>query len=216
MRKKNSPSQSSTSPSVKLTRDDVEEILEILTGVCKRIEIEDDKFEYDSLDELEQKGGKKIERLILSGVSPYISLKVREDGFRTKLFASGDDSALAPYLKIKGILERRKRKLLHFLFSIPIGIILWCIFSLAIFLILGFSPIPVAEWVKVCCMYFVGFIFGALHYFTNVGRFTLVTLNRKNERKSFWARNKEKLLLTLLTIALTAILTFIVTYLLFK
>lgn len=77
MEKKTGPTQVSYSETVILYRDDLEDIINLLTERCKRIAIEDNQYKYDSLDEVFNKRGASPSQLSITSWEPFISLRIK-------------------------------------------------------------------------------------------------------------------------------------------
>ncbi len=63
-------------PNIKLTRDDLEEILEVFLHNLDEVVIEDGDKAYDSLDDLETYRGKYIGHLVITGKGPFTFFEV--------------------------------------------------------------------------------------------------------------------------------------------
>ncbi len=91
MEKKRSPTQLGISPgSVPIYRDDLEEIVSILTETCKQVIIEDNEYRYKSLDEVLDKRGPHPRQLSISSRDPLVIFNVRIDRRHTTIVTTGD------------------------------------------------------------------------------------------------------------------------------
>ena len=57
---------------LKMYREDVEQLVSLFERDCERIVISDNKYRYDSLDEMKAKAGTRIKSLDISGENPGI------------------------------------------------------------------------------------------------------------------------------------------------
>jgi general stress protein CsbA len=215
MEKKKSPTQLASWFSVNLYRDDLEEIIEKLTETCKEVIIEDNEYRYDSLDDLFTKRGPNPKQLSINSREPYVIFNVKIKPRWTSLGTSGEGDNLVPYFYIKQLLESKKRSGLEFLLTGPQS-------TLFFLLIIGLVFIPASiravipgwiKWTYIISLMVVSVTLGQLY---NFGAFTKLSLKRKHEEPSFWARNKDELLRQLLSNLLAFGLGLLAAYFLFK
>src|ERR1700733_688649 len=99
---------------VRLYRDDLEAILGIMRDNCKSVEINVACYDYESLEELVEKGPTKAIKFSISGHDPYVSTDSNLEG--VFLYAQSDDAISAGvWHQIKTILEKAYLKP-HFLY----------------------------------------------------------------------------------------------------
>ncbi len=172
--------------SVKLFRDDLEAIFQIISETCKDTKMESGEYEYDSLDELESHAGREVRDLKIRGYLPTgLTLHLRRD-LGPDLWASGE-TAEAPFLRIKDLLSQRKR----LIGKLP---------KPGFWFVLSVIYVPLAILLRLPTLwYLVGYfpfllllgISGIAHH---TGYFSSISLSRKHERKSFWSRNKDRII----------------------
>lgn len=171
-------------------KDDLEQILEVLKESCGQTEISDGDYLYESLQELQEKKGDVVCRLSLSGILPHVSVKIkRYDSPGLVLLAIGQNGAAeAAYLKIKQILHGR-RKAVGYIFN-PF---LWI---LILFISIFTSPyggkaLLAAPTASACFVVLSAWIY--------MGGLSTVTLLSRHQSRAFWTRNKDTLLVGLLS-----------------
>lgn len=213
MKKKNN-STLSQGPSVRLFKDDLVEVLDILKKHCMNVEIADNNYTYESLEELEDRQGAEPKSIDLIGHSPYISLTVSR--WKCSLFGASNEAAAIPFTQIKSLLDSRKRKVVHALFNFPIIIIIWVLgFFMMTALLKGRVQ---GEAASLYFSIYLMLVMGAL-YFTfmvKVGALSQVVLKKPHERQPFHKRKRDDILLLVTTNVVTFILTLVAAYFLFR
>lgn len=190
-------------PSASLFKDDFEQILEVLRESCGETEISDGDYLYESLQELQEKKGDVVRRLSLSGIHPHVLVTIKRYDFPgLQLLAIGQNGAAeAAYLKIKQILHGR-RKAIGYIFN-PF---LW-IFILFVSIFTSpyggkalFAAPPVSVF------------FVVLSAWIYMGGLSTVTLLSRHQSRSFWTRNKDTLLIGLLSAIVGAVIGSLATW----
>jgi hypothetical protein len=211
VKKKTAPTQFTYSDSVKLFRDDIEDIIKILSDKCERLTIEDNEFVYDSLDEVLDKRGPYPRQPSITGFEPYVSLKIRIKRSRTTLDTSGDGDNLAPFFFIQDIFRRRRRVAHLVALTSP-------------FLLLMLAAVVVtftheAELERLSGLAKGGYfmtpilILYVLTVSHGLGAFSVISLKKKHEEESFWSRNKDTVWVGVIVAVFTALITYFITYL---
>jgi hypothetical protein len=196
----------SRGPSVKLYREDIDSILEILKSSCGSITVSDDNYEYDSLEEFESKKGKQPEVLKFQGSSPFVSLTF---GSKTFIYAGSSKESHAVYQQIDSILRQKKVSIWTALLRRP-WLILFFVIGITGFILFNETGIKVI-W-GIISLVAISVAFLEKHY----GFVSSVNLIMKHEEKSFWVRKKDDILLAAISGLIGAALTAIVVYLLYK
>lgn len=181
-------------PCIKIFLENIKSIVEIMGSGDNVVQISDEEFEYDSIDELTQKQ-KRVKMLSLSARSPYISLDFKKLG-GASLYASHD--AEAQFLKTKEILLKKKRWFSFLiswkLYYISLGL------AIAFFLILTQLKNIIPE--DSFRLYFISFsvlpLLLVLQLIGDSGYFTSIHLEYSSNKQSFWVRNKDEILILLL------------------
>ncbi len=195
MQKKTSTSETFIAPNVKLTREDLDEILEIFRDNFKDVTIEDDKFIYDSLDELKQNHGNRVGYLVITGSSPYSVFVVNyPKNKRAKVETANIESWSHGYHSIKSLLEQRQRfkSPYNFQFATIIFVLLFTLIMSET--ALGKLPLFIGLVLTLLLMVTV-LVVGSIIYF---GGLNFVTLQKRFELENFWTRNKDKIWLLIL------------------
>jgi len=201
-------------PYVKLYRDDIDELIEILEeNKFKDIEIRTGNYKLNS-SEIEKLKERKISNIQISAYDPFfisVELNSRYGSNGARVYTSEDSTiALGVIGKISQLFKKNRRFILT-LTTTP-----WFALSvvmagqiLAILLKKFFDNTPLFITLLICSYAFFLFAF-----FLDSGYLfskNLVILDYRIDRPNFWIRNKDKLLITLLTVILTALVTYYIT-----
>lgn len=190
-------------PSLVLYRDDLEGVVSILMEHCKRVEIEDNEFLYDGLDELVAKRGKRIESLTIAGRDPYVSVGLKKELPAIHLSTSNEsEQSEAAYSRLKlFLLERRTitSKIVH-----PLVAFIF----LMIMLFVPAETIPSREirWLILATLT-AGFLYSLAH---RSGILYSISLTKRSHDETFWSRNRDDLFKIVITALVTGLLTWII------
>jgi len=192
-------------PSVKLFREDIDEIAEILKEKCEKVVFIHGDYEYDSLDDIVNKIGTKISSFEIQSSRPYVSIKFKRDIWGVFLYVSESQDL---FYRLKDFLTS-KRKFLSKLFTFPLGL------SLLIFgIITAFSPnlfslvgIPIG----IFSPFFL--ILGIISLLYRLGTFYKITFESKYKRQTFFSRKKDEIILLILGAVIGSIITLFASYL---
>ncbi len=206
--------------SIMLFREDLEEILRIFRSVApdSPISIEDEEAQYPSFDEVFAQKGPNVVNLRIINASVGVKLQLRRypTATSTTTLATtkiSDDADLTFY-RAKEFLEVRRRPSQYWLGTVlpALCISIIPLFSFLFYLHRGDTP-PVRLW---------GFVITFALALASVGLFVgpmfkysssyLVTLKREREAASFFKRNKDRFLMSLLFFGLGIVVTLIVQY----
>lgn len=206
--------------SIMLFREDLEEILRIFRSVApdSPISIEDEEAQYPSFDEVFAQKGPNVVNLRIINASVGVKLQLRRypTATSTTTLATtkiSDDADLTFY-RAKEFLEVRRRPSQYWLGTVlpALCISIIPLFSFLFYLHRGDTP-PVRLW---------GFVITFALALATVGLFVgpmfkysssyLVTLKREREAASFFKRNKDRFLMSLLFFGLGIVVTLIVQY----
>jgi hypothetical protein len=208
--KANPPHLFSMGPSVTLFRDEIDNILTILTTSCESITISDDQYQYDSLEELQEKQGNTIKNISLAGHKPFITLQVKQDMPYVILSGGNHEDSLVPYTKVKELLQRHRRSILTTIFH-PISAVSGFILLIAVLVVIdvkaGFR-IP-KDWVWVL-VFAIGLSIAYTAATIRLGAFSFINLSRRHQQKSFWARNKDAIITGIISAIVGGIIALIV------
>lgn len=203
-----------------LFREDLEEILKIFRTVApdSPISIEDEEAQYPSFDEvLVQKGPHVINlRIISTVVGIKLQLRRYPTATSTTTLATTkiSDEADLTFYRAKEFLEVRRRPSQYwFGTALPaLCISVVPLFSFILYLHRGDTP-PVRPWgfviTVVLALAIVGLFVGPMFKYSTA---YLVTLKREKEDASFFRRNRDRFLMSLLFFGLGIVVTLIVQY----
>ena len=194
---------------LKLYKEDLDEILEIMRAADNKVTIGDDEFIYDSIEELQKRKGRVIKRLDLSNSAS--SLTFTMGNREVKLTRAGDIETISPYTQIKEILNKCRRKpwdtILHPYLIIPIIV--------SIFVAAFFSDRYLSEKATVAILTPTILMLVLSLVLHHEGIFSRIVLISKHEEQSFWIRNKDAVIVAVISAIVASALTFLVTYILF-
>jgi len=187
---------------VKIYRNDIEEIIELMKAAFAVVEICDEEFEYDSIDELIERRGEQIKNLTISSAVPSLSLKLSTG--EIKLVRDGETGTMTPFVQIQEILRRRQRKVLAVILN-PILVALY--FGL-ILLVLNFHQrLPWSDSITILVsaplMVGLGICFSG----HRLGMFSRILLLNEHQEQSFWKANKDKIYLLIIGALIGSVLT---------
>jgi hypothetical protein len=186
---------------VKIYLEDIEDIINIMKDKGGTVEISDQNFKYESLDDLKHETKTNLKTLQLQSHSPYISLDLgvgQPSGGR--LFA--ETSAEVPFLRIKERLLKRRRWFSFLsspkmLLSIPIGfLILFILYLIPVGILRStqyYNYTILFIIISVTLIVFFPLILIQINT-TFVGHFASINLEYSDQRQSFWARNKDPII----------------------
>ena len=208
--KKISKSISKYYSNVVLFKEDIEEIVELLKeNGSESIKIVTDKYELDPL-ELSTLKEKKFYQFDIRSYKPlYFHLELQKEGIH--LYCDEDSTLAVGILnKIGSIVAKRSQKLLSLLTNF------WLLASIM------FAGILIAAFVlfisnnrilyyTIYFLFLIPYILGLLIRFTNILPKNFVTLEYKKDGPNFLERNKDTILITAISVILTAIATYLVT-----
>jgi hypothetical protein len=178
-----------SSPSVSLSRQDLDEILHVLTSACDTVGIRDNEFQYDSFEDMAEVQGSTVRRLVLEGFLPSITLTIQPRRFPGIFLISNDSpEAAAAFLQIRHILERCR----HWLSYGPNGWT-WSVFVPAFAGQRLFTDWPSSKTIYVAGVLVL--IAGQWITFTaRTGWLSRISLVRRPRHEAFWERHGEKIL----------------------
>lgn len=194
-------------PAVKLFREDLEEIINILKENGGEISISDKKYEYDSLDELEKETGSTIRSLEIKSRRPHVYLSFSRGMPGIHLFASADDDnkAEASLLKIKAFLDTKKQWL-YYLFNrvtaVPFLLGFWALPHITIEKFIQIFP----DRLMRACIAISLIVVPLMAFVVETGMIYSITLKKKHLAGGFWARNRENILMCIISATIGAVI----------
>jgi hypothetical protein len=200
-------------PPLVLYLDDIQELYEFLKGIAKKtVVIETCNYRLNSPDELSKLKEEKTNSIAFECNEPYLSVNLYESGGSILISKRdiGDNEAEGIAVNIERILLSRKRSVVFSIVSKPYFIGSLCGFS--VFLALSSKnsesfilPLfSLASFIVTVC----GFVFG---YLFSLRWYNTVFFKLRKESPSFWKRNKDQIIVGVVTAVITAIITSFVT-----
>jgi len=189
---------------VRLYRDDIESIIEILRRDSFSVRFEDDNFEYESLDEIAAKRGTRLKKLVVYATRDknkytWDSIRVTIESTRDGTDANVHATNSTPFYEIRDLLQSKQRR--HYAFIRRWLLLVICI-PLAFFAAFKLDPIanyhnraPFPKWPVYTLLFAI--ILPSLVY-TALPHPTGLSLVRQHQG-TFWKRNADKIWLVLIT-----------------
>lgn len=186
-------------PPIPLYLSDLEEIVRIGQSRELRVQISDDKYDYESLDDLKENRGNRIQKLTLTLApenSAYTSITVEIDSDGVLLRSSKDDKLVLVWHEIRDTIEKQAPWYARFMKPLS-----WAYGAL---LFLWLSPKKEQiqeglEWIASLWIGFASFMFLlSLLAVLYLNRSRGVYLQREHEVQGFWDRYGEKLVFLIL------------------
>lgn len=204
-------------PPLRLFREDLTELVAIFQKYCQVVIISDEKFTYESLEEMANSGQKNAGVFQLQGMGPHVDVWIRSklvpNFNRSALFSpDNSDAARLLFLAIKDFLLSRRWKS-RVIFLKTSLTTLGALFVVAAFLKDALHP----KWQGASVVWnFVVLFVGAL-LFVAVIKWTeslsSVSLAPRSAEEPFWLRNRDRLLLAVFSAVIGAIIALIVKWL---
>lgn len=205
--KKRTMSRVKQFPSCSLYLSEVEDILAILAYPPSSVNtISDHGFEYESLDEFKSKRGPNPKELFIENVPSGLALRI--GGGKTVLSSLGNPSAIASFAQVEEILNGNRRRFLYLFFSRYSAILIALLFFVLVFL-----DLPRWQSFILVVLLFSWFILAMKN---QIGGFTRLSLVTRHDQQSFFKRNKDAIIVGIISTVVSSILAFVVAYLLFR
>lgn len=195
-------------PPIKLYLDDVREIYEILKEHCATVVILTDRYELNDVDTLKNIEVDSLNQLTIQGSNPYVSVEFKEGN--AHIYMQEDSITNRGILsKIDDALKRCKRSIARLFVG-------WQFYAFSLFTVMIANVLIgtfVRGWVMISliiCM--VVLYLGLLVYASTLDtkKYSTIVLTERRGEKSFFTRNKDRILVGTITAIVTAILTFVV------
>jgi hypothetical protein len=197
---------------VKLYREDIEKIISYLDIEGVNLEISDNENVYESLDELQNLKGYNPNLVVLTATLEKLSfdlLTVRITQFGVYIFMQHSEVLQMPTYQIERFIYGKKKSLISRFINSR-----FAIYGLSLSTLLAFVHYLQSMGASsddFNMNFFIGLFsfWGVLLIYTelNPDTNTKIELNRRHE-KNFYQKNKDKILLMLITAVVTGIVTF--------
>ena len=212
--KKIEESRSEYIPTVSLYYEDLADLLALFKECSEKTVLVSNKHEFESLEEMKGFCGENVEALeITAGDYSQVRLRFGRKMFPggTHLYVSGGRDAV--FLRIGERLERNKTFLVTFLPKVT-----WGWFIVISILLWGFEPFLISKMgaISSLALVFLYYLICGASFLFHTGHFYSIALVKKAETRSFWARNKDQLLVALLSGVVGAVAGAIMTFLVTK
>jgi hypothetical protein len=189
---------------VKLYLDDLESIEEILKEVSTSLSFETEDYKFDSIEELKTHFKRaQINELHVKSSTPYITMDFTR--MWTRIYVSSSDiSNAGVFYRLDQIISNRNRKLkwrYSFYFLWIVNILLWIINGVPF----GPKLIPVNPYLSIS-IDTLAFMWLIWFFFIKFRRHSVIVLTHKNSEAPFLQRNKDNLILAIISALLGAIL----------
>jgi hypothetical protein len=189
---------------VVLWLEDLTEIVTFLKENTKKVEISNEDYRFQTIDDLKEHFGSQTQFLLeIDTTDPYVSIKLTRLG--PKLYVAAGAQSTHLFHEIDDMLSRRQR-------WFPWAYSFWfmMVFPAAVFavdhLFLAGRPEPVAQILsQMATLLFLWFLWVA---YVRLRRECVIKLQRRADRKSFFERNQDQLIMLLLGAVLGGIVTF--------
>jgi len=196
-------------PPVSIFLDDVENLVDIVGRATSDpvVTLGVDEYSLDSVKELESLGGRKVKELRVGLKAefnkPYVDVEV---GDSVRIYANMDTPASRGIVDEVEELLRPKRRILSF----EEARYVWAIWATMFAVGLGITLLPRTVWWSD-----LGFVFqaiGLVVLFRSMFVKSKIILRRRAQMQSFWQRNRDPIIVAAIASLLTAIATFLVTW----
>ena len=194
---------------VKLFLDDIEKIVEILRETSDEISLETDEFVIQDVELLMNVGREYINELKIESRNPYISIELGPNRIWLFIFQDTNESR-GTLEKIKAILNLRRQRFYRFIHS-PVVIGLAAGGSLAVMIVGATAP----NWPMLGaggCFLFITSIWMWWDEFGSKGKYSMIIPKRHVEYESFWKRNKDMLIVGIVSAIIGGLITFLVSH----
>ena len=206
MKKRIPPRLAGYYPPVLLWLDDLEEMEALLKAWASTVKFKTASAEYDSVAEL--KSDVKDDEILEFGIEcslPYASVELLRHSTTVYVPASEDPANAGVFHSLDGMMKRRIRKFqrvfLNFGPILVLNIALWVT-----------SVVTRQQWVGWLSA-LLALLWCAAYVRARWNRHSSVKLERRGSSRNYWKRNKDTILTTLLTSAITALVSGTIGYL---
>ncbi len=187
---------------VQLYLDDLQRIVEIFGEMSADVSISTEEYQFENIEEdLGNLSQQTINNLRIESFAPHILLELSPGIIWLYIF-NDDAVSRGLFEKVKTVLHtcRRRASFLtnhHWLAAVPGGwAIVWLVatagiekeFSISTFFVLALS-----------------LFWGSLGYYARTKQHTIIHLKKRAELPSFWSRNKDSIILIIISSAVTSL-----------
>jgi hypothetical protein len=197
-------------PPVRLFLEDVERIACSFAEVSEKVELRTAEFSFESVSEFRQLDAERIHELHVQAREPHISLDLSPDG--AFLFISQDTP------ESRGVYEKAREVLLSC--KQPLGAVTGSVFGSATAgIVLGFG-LALGIWAltkgsQLLVTIAALALFGGVALFfaglrTRFHEYSVIVLAKRSECKSYWRRNKDAIILVVISGVVGSLVTLLI------
>lgn len=203
--KKLAKSISKDLPPVRAYLDDIGDLYGVLKNNCKRVTLQTNEYELSDFEQLRNIPSEEIHNLKLEAHEPYILLELEE--YSARIFISTDSTLTRGILsKMEEILGRCYRNIARLFIGLRANFIGPPILGALLFTSLKMTEgLLLYGLLSAIVILFVCSIIWA--YRLSLKTYSTILLSERRKRKSFFAKNRDPMLVALITAVVTAIIT---------
>ena len=199
---------------LKIEFNDIKKIFEVLSEVSKDYEIKTNETQFDNLEELTTISDDVIYDLNLISHSPFVSVQFKKNG-STHLYIEKNTLELRGALeKINNILKPKQVKLYNCCAKLAKVLkVIFCITAIPILFLLN-SKTPNKITIISVFIYF-GLLISFVIFWASYGTYVENRYNRiylHGKKDTFWKRNKDSIIVGIITTIVSGIVSFIAGY----
>jgi hypothetical protein len=189
-------------------REDLDQLVALFQKGCAKVTISDDKNRYESLDEMKQYVGAKVKNLDIEGEGPGVHFLLNRSGvvytgttptlsvFNELRTEEISDSADALFFKVRNFLAAYERPYVRVPFAVLAGLAFFAFIVCQVsFFTRKQHGLEIGNLTSACV---VSFIVCVILLFPAMYIVNSISLETKRNSQSFWAANREKILLLIL------------------
>jgi len=202
---------------LRLYREDIDEVRGMLEKRCGQITISDESYIYNSLDEMKSRRGPRVHLLKLGAKNPYVSLslgarkisRLYRDDSNSLYVSDGSNENEYLFLKVRDYLRTREAQLPRFVNFW--GILLVGLLVLPLNHLISHSHISALSRSIGATIVFCSLILYDLLFFVYASKgFSIVSLEPRKGHPSFWARNRDELVRTIIAAIIGGAITLLI------
>lgn len=208
--KKIIPSRSEDLKSARLYLDDIKEIFEILFNSAENVTIETKNYMLDSMEDFTELHEEKIHDITLSSQEPYVTVKFSPS--RISLYIGKDNNeSRGIFEKIKKILIKCERPFTWILHNS----VAYTLCTYLFFCLIGFSIAIKDAFLSVyfSLLFILCLLWAIYGWNDRFYHFSTIILKYRINYPSFIKRNKDRIIIALISAVVSAILTWILSLL---
>lgn len=197
-------------PPCRLYLEDIIEIESLFKQHCESYAIETDKYEYENLAELMGTRIKSVDEFEIGGRNPNIRFTFHRSGSSITSYAEKGEIDPFAYL-LRDKITSKSSKLIFMAKSNQYPLLIYICATASAIMFINSKAISTSVFLLLMIAYFVySFLF---QLYLDIPRHTIIYFCNKGEGGGFISRNKDKIILIVLSAIIGSIVTLIVNYL---